>query len=508
MARAKPKTEQHLGEIRTEVVGMQYYDGTLRPGEPVHLEREPDNAHDPNAIRVENRDFVQAGHVARPTAAWLAPLVDNGKLRVDAAVPAPEPDCLPGERGRLPLVLDAYLCEKGRAVLDPVLRPRTEFDALHETVRKAYEDAAAYDDAALTIALGERLRALAKHDVLPETHLLLALFPAQAQRARQRMTESVRAGVATVLADIELGQAMHYENLTIYPLVGRNGHEPGYSLLAGAIQEKTVDVEEASEEGDVPTLRVNNRGLRPVMITEGEILVGAKENRVVNITIIVAAGRSITLPVSCVEQGRWSYTSRHFDAAYCAPPSLRAATARSVQRRRAETGRAESDQAEVWQGVSDCLCALEAPSPTDSLTDGYRAAEDHLAEYRERFQLPDDATGFLVGKGERVLGADLFDSPSTLGRLWKRLADAYFIEAAGDRAKAKKTGKRAAKRFLSRIGAAVKPSDHPVGSGVELEIAGPDVVGSGVWFDDRLCHLSAFAVSPADQGQSPDTPPA
>ena len=32
-----------LGEIFTEIAGMQYYEADLGPGEKTHLEREPDN---------------------------------------------------------------------------------------------------------------------------------------------------------------------------------------------------------------------------------------------------------------------------------------------------------------------------------------------------------------------------------------------------------------------------------------------------------------------------------
>lgn len=48
---------QLLGEIETEIVGLQYYETKLEPGEYVSLERELDNPHDPSAIRVENGRF-------------------------------------------------------------------------------------------------------------------------------------------------------------------------------------------------------------------------------------------------------------------------------------------------------------------------------------------------------------------------------------------------------------------------------------------------------------------
>ena len=60
-----PLAEQLLGEIETRIVGMQYYDATVRPGEQVNLEREPENPHDALAIRVENGRFEAVGHISR-----------------------------------------------------------------------------------------------------------------------------------------------------------------------------------------------------------------------------------------------------------------------------------------------------------------------------------------------------------------------------------------------------------------------------------------------------------
>jgi hypothetical protein len=102
--------------------------------------------------------------------------------------------------------------------------------------------------------------------------------------------------------------------------------EPSYTVLETAIEAGTAVVEEVSENGDVPHLAVTNNGPLPLLILEGEILIGAKQNRVVNVTVLVAAHSRFTLPVSCVEQGRWQYQGREFRSQYAAPPSIRSKT--------------------------------------------------------------------------------------------------------------------------------------------------------------------------------------
>jgi hypothetical protein len=63
----------------------------------------------------------------------------------------------------------------------------------------------------------------------------------------------------------------------------------------------------------VPTLRLTSAADRPVLLLDGEELIGAKQNRVLN-TIVLAAHSKLTIPVSCVEQGRGAYKSARFAA--------------------------------------------------------------------------------------------------------------------------------------------------------------------------------------------------
>src|SRR5262249_33858973 len=89
---------------------------------------------------------------------------------------------------------------------------------------------------------------------------------------------------------------------------GSNGLD--YATLDDALAAGTLEVTEVSEGGSVPTLKVSNRADRMVFLMAGEQLIGAKQNRVLNASIMVGALTELPISVSCVEAGRWAYRSR------------------------------------------------------------------------------------------------------------------------------------------------------------------------------------------------------
>ena len=60
------------GILDTKIVGVQYYTGHATPGEHVIVRREPSNPYDSNALRVENVQREQIGHIPRTMASKLA----------------------------------------------------------------------------------------------------------------------------------------------------------------------------------------------------------------------------------------------------------------------------------------------------------------------------------------------------------------------------------------------------------------------------------------------------
>ena len=113
--------------MKLEIVGRRHYRASVKPGEKVSLKREPDNAYDANAIRVENSCSECVGYLSRAEAALFAPLIDADKVRVEGDVPSASAETrgTDFEGHRCPVIVSVFLREEGG---DDIPEPEEEMD--------------------------------------------------------------------------------------------------------------------------------------------------------------------------------------------------------------------------------------------------------------------------------------------------------------------------------------------------------------------------------------------
>ena len=121
--------------------------------------------------------------------------------------------------------------------------------------------------------------------------------------------------VEQALSGLLVGEPLIHEGLTMHPLIRASLLSKDYLTLDEALKAKVARVTEVSEDGSVPQLLFRNQGEQAVFLLDGEELVGAKQNRVLNITILAPAGKDTVIPVSCVEAGRWNHSKSDFTSA-------------------------------------------------------------------------------------------------------------------------------------------------------------------------------------------------
>ena len=115
--------------------------------------------------------------------------------------------------------------------------------------------------------------------------------------------------IQDTVAGLEFGAPVVHRQMAMFPLLNRKSDAGSrtYVTLDEALKSATARVGEVSDGGSVPELLFKNLGERPVLLVEGEELVGAKQNRTLNVSILAPPGRETRIPVTCVEAGRWGY---------------------------------------------------------------------------------------------------------------------------------------------------------------------------------------------------------
>jgi hypothetical protein len=309
--------------------------------------------------------------------------------------------------------------------------------------------------------------------------------------------------IARTLESLETGPASSFRNLTVFPLLHRSDEEASYLTLDEALEAGCARVTEIDQSGSVPELRFVNEGERPVLLLDGEELVGAKQNRVLNLTILVPPRTEIVVPVSCVEAGRWAYDSPSFAAAkHLMYQSGRASKLRQVSRAMAETGRASSDQRAVWNDIGEMLCDLETDSPSNAMRDAYRRHETTIEDYVRAIPHESDQAGGVFAINGVVLGLEVLDNVETMRKMLPKLVRSYALDAIGSQAaRPQPIQERSVSDFLEDVAAAHTRSSRAIGMGRDVRLSGRRIAGGALVDRDHVVHLSAFRL---DEGAHSD----
>ncbi len=313
----------------------------------------------------------------------------------------------------------------------------------------------------------------------------------------------------TTLQALRLGCPRTYEGLTLFPVFGPVPKTaPAYRLLEAALADGEVEITEVSEGGHVPELRLVNRGQLPVLLLDGEELVGAKQNRVLNLTVLAPPGET-RLPVSCVEAGRWAWRERGFRAAGRTQfAEARAEKLSQVARnRRHQPESACADQHAVWHSIARKAARLGVRSETEAMADLFEHHARDLDAYVEALGAVPEQTGALFARGDRITGFDFFDHPDTLVHSLPKLVRSQALDAIEHRAgKHRQRGFADPWHFLGQLARCQATAYPTPGLGEDLRLEGEGVQGAALAWEGRLIHLVAFAQPDRKQSQSGPDP--
>jgi len=315
--------------------------------------------------------------------------------------------------------------------------------------------------------------------------------------------------IKSYLQNLHLGVPQFHQHIAILPLSTDSNSPPVYVALADAMSAKTLTVTEVSEGGAVPQLLVLNDSEKPVLIIDGEELLGAKQNRVLNTSILLKERTRTVVPVSCTEQGRWAYASAHFAMSDSVlERKIRSRHSRSVSSSLAESATHQSNQSEVWDGIHELQAKAKFMSPTFAMHDVFTAQQKGLAECLEAFPCLPNQSGLLVIIDGKVAGFDVVSRPEVYARLHEKLVRSYVLDAlleSPSSAAQVADMPALARAFLGSLDQSREEVFPSVGYGCDHRYHSPTLTGSALVHEQHLIHAAFLTVDPHEtkQGYNP-----
>jgi len=297
------------------------------------------------------------------------------------------------------------------------------------------------------------------------------------------------------LEQIKIGRKQSHKNLALFPLLSEYEGPLDYLTLDEAFAGGLIEVGEIDPGGSVPEIKVVNKAPKRVLILDGEELVGAKQNRIVNTTIVVEAHSKTVIPVSCVEQGRWDYRGAGFRSeGRVMSAELRSMKAAQVHDSVRERGEFRSDQGALWDGIEEKATRMRASSTSMAMASIYEKETPTLREYVADFRPVDMQIGAVLTINGRIAGLDSFAGPGAYSKYFKKLLESYALDAI-DRLEPKKEHKVRGgdvTAFLKGAVAAGVESRPSVALGTDCRIASDKLTGFALALDGTVLHLAMF----------------
>jgi hypothetical protein len=307
---------------------------------------------------------------------------------------------------------------------------------------------------------------------------------------------------ACLTRTVRLGERQVHGPLAVFPLFTDRDvpqpPRPRFVTLRQALAEGSVAVTEVSEGGSVPELRLVNKGDQRVLVLDGEELRGAKQNRVLNTTILVSRYSTLVVPVSCTEAGRWSYATPAFgESEIVAERQVRRAMRETTYAALAEGRGHRADQGRVWREVDALHARQQTHSETSAMRDSYAAKKQDLDEVLAGFPRQDHQKGVLVLHGERVVGLDYVSRSRQYADLHEKLLRSYAFEALVS--DGRPADRDVAEAFVARIAGLEGRRFKSPGLGWDVRFQGSGVLGSALVYRGSAVHAAFFDLG-ADGG--------
>ena len=219
--------------------------------------------------------------------------------------------------------------------------------------------------------------------------------------------------------NIQLLKPQVYENITVFPLKSDRSYIDIISLKKG-LELGLVKVKEC-EQSQVNTLIVENNAVTPLILIDGEEVVGGDQNRIVNSTILIGANSKMKVSVSCSEKNRWAYKSEFKQSEYIANYNTRRA-------KEFASRSSEKFQNVIWSSIDTLEEVNSFSSPTSAMEESYDHMKLKLNDIIDNFNVVDNQNGILIMVDGEIKGFELLFNSEIYKDFHSKILKSYLID--------------------------------------------------------------------------------
>lgn len=296
--------------------------------------------------------------------------------------------------------------------------------------------------------------------------------------------------VSSLIKVLEVGRPVAYRSLSIVPVYRVDRPKPkGFADLGEAVKNGWIEITEI-EGGRVPQVRISNLSSRTIFLMGGEILTGAKQDRILAADILLAPGtKNLVASVFCVEHGRWMAST---------PTFTTKGNIGTFELRAKAMEKSGGAQSEIWDRVAEQNAEVGVASPTGAYQDAYERPENKakIEEIEKKMaeipRLMTDTIGVVIGLAGKVVSVDIFVDPEMFRVQWPKILRSSALSALTDRPDVG-LPQSAAADFLKDLAGRSYQAKKALDLGMEYSCLDAAVNAQTLVLDRDVIHLAAFA---------------
>ena len=283
--------------------------------------------------------------------------------------------------------------------------------------------------------------------------------------------------------DIDVLNPQIHENMAVLPLKSKISYKLDILTLKKGLELGLVEVKEC-EKSTVNTIMVTNNAVAPLILIDGEEILGAKQNRIVNNTLLIAPKTSQAISVSCTEHGRWKHTSEFRQSEYIA----------NFKTRRVKEYASRSHgnaQKAIWDSIECLETEKSFKSPTSAMSESYDNLKIDHNEFLKAFEIVDGQCGVLIIQNGEIKGFEIFYNTQIYKEYHQKVLRSYLIDNKIENTTFS-INVDEIKSFIDDTNYLAFSKKDSEGIEVKFEFESDEGLGSLYTYEDEILHFSYF----------------